>query len=323
VISVVVHLLFGVGAAYYVVQTITAKRKLTFHGGPPSPNPSQRAIEHKVQMAKKQNTMSAPPPVKRIVTTGMSKVALPEMPAMPALNSASTRMTGAGGVGTGLGPSIGGATASMGGGGAIPFFGLRTQAKRIAFLLDYSGSMEGAFRSKMEKELEHCLQGLPRGTQILIIPWAGPAWLVHQKATQVADKWKKLDNYDNYVIRDGEKLEVPQWISITPESVQETMKGLKAQQSAPGGTDWRSPFRYVMEATPGPDVIFFMTDGQIPEKTTQRALNAIDQALTKSSLHVPQVNCLWIYNTSPENRPDTLKKLAKRYHGEFVEVGKP
>ena len=60
VISIAVHLLFGLGAAVYVVQHYTAARKLTFKGGPPSPNPSTRAIEHKVQMAKKQSTMSAP-----------------------------------------------------------------------------------------------------------------------------------------------------------------------------------------------------------------------------------------------------------------------
>jgi len=128
VISIALHLLFALGAAYYVVQTITAKRKLTFHGGPPSPNPSQRAIEHKVQMAKKQNSMSAPPPVKRIVTTGMAKVALPDMPSMPTSNPvAATKAVGAGGVGVGFGPSVGAASASAGGGSTISFFGLRTQ----------------------------------------------------------------------------------------------------------------------------------------------------------------------------------------------------
>jgi hypothetical protein len=35
-----------------VVQRYQANRKLTFKGGPPSPNPSTRALEHKVQMAK-------------------------------------------------------------------------------------------------------------------------------------------------------------------------------------------------------------------------------------------------------------------------------
>ncbi|MGB8353250.1 MAG: SAM domain-containing protein [Chthoniobacteraceae bacterium] len=128
IISILAHILFGVGATYYVVQTIAAKRKLTFHGGPPSPNPSQRAIEHKVQMAKKQNTMSAPVPSKRVVTTGLSKIALPEMPAMPDMNNAaSTKMIGTGGLGVGMAPSIGVMGSSDGtGGGTVPFFGFRT-----------------------------------------------------------------------------------------------------------------------------------------------------------------------------------------------------
>jgi len=126
VISVAVHLLFGLGAAVYVVQRYQANRKLTFKGGPPSPNPSTRAIEHKVQMAKKQSTMSAPALNKRITTTGLSKVALPEMPAMPKLAAAPSKMAGAGG--TDVSFNAGGMTQSGGsgaGGAAVPFFGFR------------------------------------------------------------------------------------------------------------------------------------------------------------------------------------------------------
>jgi hypothetical protein len=127
-ISVLVHVLFAMVAVYLVVQTITPKRKLTFKGGPPSPNPSQRAMEHQVSMAKKQKTMSAPAPAKRITTTAMSKVALPEMPAMPTMdNSPMSKMAGMtpGGLGMTMGGG-GGTGGSSGGGGGVPFFGLRT-----------------------------------------------------------------------------------------------------------------------------------------------------------------------------------------------------
>src|SRR5690349_349980 len=91
-ISIAVHILFGVAAAYWVVQRYQANRKLTFKAGPPSPNPSSRALEHKVQMQKKQSTMSAPSIAKRITTTGLSKVALPEVPAMPKLAAPPVKM---------------------------------------------------------------------------------------------------------------------------------------------------------------------------------------------------------------------------------------
>lgn len=125
-ISVGVHLLFGGVAAVLVVQQYQATRKLTFKGGPPSPNPSTRAIEHKVQMAKKQSTMSAPSIAKRITTTGLSKVALPDMPAMPKLAAQPTKMAGAGGTDVSFNP--GGMMQSGGsgaGGAAVPFFGFR------------------------------------------------------------------------------------------------------------------------------------------------------------------------------------------------------
>jgi hypothetical protein len=123
-ISIAAHVLFFAVAAYVVVSRYQAARKLTFKGGPPSPNPSSRALEHKVQLAKKQSSMSAPSMAKRITSTGLSKVSLPEMPAMPKLAAPPVKMAGAGGVdvsfNAGGGPPSSGSGA---GGAAVPFFG--------------------------------------------------------------------------------------------------------------------------------------------------------------------------------------------------------
>jgi len=121
-VSILVHLLFGAGAAVYVVQQYQANRKLSFKGGPPVVNPSSRALEHKVSMAKKKNTMSAPAQAKRITTTGLSKVALPEMVTMPnATTVVPNRMGGLGGTGQGFGAGGMGGMGSGGGGGfALP-----------------------------------------------------------------------------------------------------------------------------------------------------------------------------------------------------------
>lgn len=133
-ISVVAHLLLGIIAAIFVVQSITAKRKLTFTSSPPSPNPSQRALEHKVTMAKKQNTMSAPAQAKRITSTGLAKVSLPDMPAISSSTDFNAgKMAGMGGTGVGLGFK-GGLTSSGGKaalGGPISFFGLRGKNENV------------------------------------------------------------------------------------------------------------------------------------------------------------------------------------------------
>ncbi len=116
-LSIGLHFLFGVGATVYVVQQIQAKRKVAFQGGPPQINPSTRALEHQVSMAKKKASMSAPAQAKRITTTGLAKIALPDMPTMPhATEVMPNRMAGLGGNGNGFG--LGGAGGGMGNGGS-------------------------------------------------------------------------------------------------------------------------------------------------------------------------------------------------------------
>ena len=109
---VVLHLLFGGVAAIWVVSRYSGARKLTFNAGPKSPNPSERALEHRVQLQKKME--SAPPVVpKRVLTTGMSKVVLPPLPEVKVPDSAPHQMMNAGGTGVSFGASGG----ASGGGG--------------------------------------------------------------------------------------------------------------------------------------------------------------------------------------------------------------
>ena len=119
VVSIIVHLLFGAGAAVYVVQNIQAKRVPTFKGGPPTVSASSRALEHKVSMAKKKASMSAPAQAKRISVAGaLSKVALPEIITMPSATTVvPNRMGGMGGNGMGMGIGGMGGNGSGGGGG--------------------------------------------------------------------------------------------------------------------------------------------------------------------------------------------------------------
>ena len=138
-VSLVAHVLFGLVAAYLIVQVIPSKRKQSFAGQAASGAPS-RAVEHKVQMQRKQQTMSAPT-AKRVTTTGLSKVSLPTMPAMPAMNSAISPMSMAGMTGTSPGLGLGGGSGGGGGGGggggsAMSIFGMRDP---------HGGAMTGTF----------------------------------------------------------------------------------------------------------------------------------------------------------------------------------
>lgn len=118
VISIALHLLFITAATYYVVQTFSTK-KLTFQGGAPTNSPSKKSLEHKVNMAQKQKSMSAPAPMKRVVTTAATKISLPEMPAMPAVTSnVPVSMGGMGGTGA-FGNGMGNGRGNGGGGGGV------------------------------------------------------------------------------------------------------------------------------------------------------------------------------------------------------------
>ena len=144
VVSIAVHVLFGAGATLYVVQRYSAKRKLTFKGGLPTSNPSKRAMEHKVSMAKKKNSMSAPAQARRISTSGLAKFTLPEMPAMPtATTVTANKMGGMGGFGSGMGSGGGTGGGGMGGGGGgMTMFGFRDNR---------GGGMVGTFYDLKQK----------------------------------------------------------------------------------------------------------------------------------------------------------------------------
>ncbi len=123
-LSIAIHFLLGLGATVFVVQRYQAARKLTFKGGPPA-NSSSRALEHKVQLAKKQNTMSQPTMAKRITTSGLAKVALPEMPALPKVAGEPAKMSAASSAASLVLNNPLTNTSVPSGGAAVPFFGFK------------------------------------------------------------------------------------------------------------------------------------------------------------------------------------------------------
>jgi hypothetical protein len=245
-----------------------------------------------------------------LVSTGLnSSFSLPPAVGLPTANPKLGFGSGTSGSGTGTGGPKGNVVRTL--------FGSSPTARRIAFLVDYSGSMEGALRTAMEKRLEESLKSLPSGTQMLIIPWAGGAWLYNQKAPEIQGKWKKAGDYDDFQLTAGSKLEPPKWVTITPGTIKELMAGVKAQVSWPGGTDWRSPIHYAMQASPPPDLITLMTDGQIPQENIKKKFSQIRTEIDKTR-EPPVINCIWIKNSLFSS--NALKRLAEEYKGELMEI---
>ena len=142
-LAIIVHVLMAIGATLWIVtDTSTPRKKFMPPAG--SAEQAKKGAEHKVSMGRKQSTMSAPEQAKRVVTnSAFAKVALPEMPEMPAATTDvfANRAIGLGGAGNAFGATGTPGGGGGGGGSGINFFGLRTRAKSIVFLIDVSDSM--------------------------------------------------------------------------------------------------------------------------------------------------------------------------------------
>ncbi len=124
-LSIAVHAVILLIGAYLVVSQIAEERKISFGGGESGP---KSEVRHKV----KTKTTTAPAPTKRITTTGIATVALPDMPDIP--NNMGPSIAGAmgsggfgsaGGLGGGGGGGGGGSGSGQGNGfSKITFFGL-------------------------------------------------------------------------------------------------------------------------------------------------------------------------------------------------------
>ncbi len=329
IVSIVLHLGFAAGAAYYVVSHYTAARKLTFQGGPKSPNPSERALQHKVQMQQKtQNTLVAVP--KRVLTTGVSKVALPEMPALPGPKLAAQPMMAAGG-GGGFGGAAGGMGAAGGTGSGAPvnFFGIRDTSTSIVIMIDVSDSMFGRtgdfdYKSKqlmrvgkeqsfqsIRDEAIKLIQSLTPNTRFGIVRWSGGAY-----------SWK------------------PELVAATEENKQAAIAHIQndldihkapAAKGRPGGT--RHDYALEEAFRLKPETIYMLTDGNASGKSAvdpNRDISADDiyKAAEEGQKALPKkakLHTIYYLTGNDKQEEETmLRQLASRNGpGTFQKVKPP
>lgn len=208
-ISVGAHLVFAIGAAYVVVAHYSG-RKLTFQAGPKSPNPVERARQHRVQIQQKtQNKNVTTTLQKRIVSTGLSKVELPPLEAMPKLEAGPPQMAAAGGasftVTRGTGLFIGG----TGRGAPINFFGIRDISSNVVIVVDVSDSMFGrtgdaSYESRglvrhgpeqnfqaVRDEAIALVNGLPAAASFGIVRFSGGAYSWQPELVPATDENKR------------------------------------------------------------------------------------------------------------------------------------
>ena len=328
IVSVAVHLLFAAGAGYYVVSRYTATRKLTFQGGPKSPNPSERSLQHKVQVEKRMQAQSQPAAVpKRVLTTGLAKVALPPMPDIPVPKSASDKtMMGAAAPAAGFSgaaPLTGGATGGTGSGTAINFFGIRDVSTSVVIMIDVSDSMftrtgdaEGGKLVKLGKEQSFqavrdeavkLVQSLTPGTRFGIVRWSGGAYPWKAELVPATEDNKQAA------------------IAHIQEEV--NMKKAPKKPDRPGGT--RHDYALEEAFKLKPETIYMITDGnatgdsptdpskKITPDDIYKVAEEGQKGLTKKArLH----SIYYITGKEKQEEKELLMRLASRNGGQFRNV---
>jgi hypothetical protein len=323
-VSIGAHLLFGLGAAYVVVSRYS-DRKLTFRAGPKSPNPAERAIQHRVQLQEK--TKRAPAAIsRRVLSSGAAKVELPPLPSLggPKEPTPPPMMSAAGqSAGFAMHPATMGTVGGTGTGAAINFFGIRDKSSSVVIMIDVSDSMFTRTGDADGRKLTHqgkdqnfqtvrdeaisLVNSLGPNVQFGIVRWAGSA-----------HSWK------------------PELIPATEENKQAAiahiqndvdMKTARPKKGEAGGT--RHDLALQTAFGLQPEVIYMLTDGNatvaqhkgglkpIPPEELFKVAEAGQKSLRRPArLHV-------IYYLTGEERQDErqmLMSLASRNNGQFRPV---
>jgi hypothetical protein len=316
-VSIVVHLLFGVGATYYIVQRIQAKRKVTFQGGPPSVNPSKRALEHKVSMAQKKKTGGAPPQAKRIVSAGIAKVALPDLPTISSANNVVPgMMAGMGGVGTGTGMGFGAGMGSGmgggGGGGGMSFFGFRGGAQSTVFVIDISGSMISGKKDResydrLEKETIKAINGLSAASKLNLIVFSRAPYVFSETMVSagVADKERAINWLKSYSPCNA----LPNGVKKGNTTVWQSEKGKRHM-----GTGSNAALKRAFELQPA--LIFFVSDGEPTDARPPAILKNVEEWQKA----VPRKVTINAIAYEADAGGDFMSKLAKENGGAFKDI---
>lgn len=133
------------------------------------------------------------------------------------------------------------------------FFGNEATGERIAYVVDYSGSMLDAGREELlVTELTKSLTSLPKQAKYTLIMFMGEAWW-HENSPGLETHFSDADGH---------------WLPATNANLSRSLEILRAftievanHSSLQGGTDWSTGLTLALGMQPKPEVIHFMTDG--------------------------------------------------------------
>ena len=208
-------------------------------------------------------------------------------------------------IGEGWGDNEGDGT----GGGGASFFGSYRKGKRVAYVVDFSGSMGstaeggGTFAQALKKELTTSIGNLSTGMYFTVIFFSSRAWnLTTEGSDYVGNGWHGLGEPPHtnwYPANEGIKKEVIGKINSMPVA---------------GGTMWYPGLKMAMTMNPPPSIVFLLSDGEPRDGDSisfnMKQLNPGGTPIDTIAFEVPG---------SPAGR---LMEIAKDTGGKFVMVYK-
>ena len=226
------------------------------------------------------------------------------------------------------------------GGGEVSFFGSKTRARRVVFVVDFSASMIGDKEKLMRLELSRSVKALPDSVEYALIFFSGPAWYAGQ---QVGDA-KLMGKFVGNTVTDGRnryvwyegwdekgrhtgsnktalhhfsegqgRLPRGKYLRASGINIRNSLQVIKTTPLV-FGTDWRWPLMMAMNMEP--DVIYFMTDGAFGVGRGMTKKEMVSNLLTYNRSHSnAKINtiCMKVLTARIE-----LEQLAHGSEGEFT-----
>ncbi|QJE96262.1 vWA domain-containing protein [Luteolibacter luteus] len=318
-------------ATTIVLRTIQEpEKKVEFLSGPAGGGGGGGEMQKKAERQAKSLSVSS---AKRVFAEGVAtSMTLPDPGDSFGQLSSLGSLSGGGGVGggegfgrgggkgSGIGPGSGPGAGIGGMGQGIVFFEQEIHAGRVAYVIDYSGSMRGKREKLMRAELSKSVQNLASTMQYQLIFFCGPVWIA-------GDQFKTEENGDVLITHGKDKYRwkrgaapgswepkgrtpKAEWLTADSATVEQSVKFIK-ETELQSGTHWVAPLEMALAMKPAPQVIFFMTDGASPG-TTEEDIRRLGKRA--KSLKVT-INTMAMMEPKAE---EGMKELARLSGGSFT-----
>lgn len=292
-ISLLIHLLVGVFYGSYVIfeKYNPPEPELV---APPIPQGIEpRKKEYKIKMEKSQKQSSAPLPIP-IVANVQADLSLDniDMNVSSPRSEQNVRGVGSGeGRGKGFGNGFGNGTGfDIDVDVDVEFFGAKGGGQHIAFVIDYSQSMQKDGKETiLRRESKRIFDELPKEVQFAVVFFAGPAWDPQKDPSKDTDNWVREDSFNSYRPKKLSKLPKLSYQKASG-SARSRFARIAEDTGLVSGTIYDVPIYMALTLDPIPDTIFFMTDGACPQKRGIDQIKKMVEQLKAAGKSVPVIH---------------------------------